>query len=263
MSEAALREAEREAILEAAPFAVGVALALTALAVVSAQADWRLFDNVGWWLWAVTAGAWGLLALVLLMGLSTAVGRRDVRRRLVQTLLALAVLLSVVQTALLVASLVNASDVRVTGPQLLQSGATLWFSNVVAFGLAFWTMDAGGPVRRAVAQTRTPVDFYFPQDTDDLRGSGWVPHLVRLPLRLPDQLDRVQPHRHDAAHAPGEGADGARRDGVGDHAAPGGRPGGEHPRVRGCGGAGRPTHRPDPRRDPRHPEGVRARLLRR
>ena len=178
MSEAALREAEREAILEAAPFAVGVALALTALAVVSAQADWRLFDNVGWWLWAVTAGAWGLLALVLLMGLSRAVGRRDVRRSLVQTLLALAVLLSVVQTALLVASLVNASDVRVTGPQLLQSGATLWFSNVVAFGLAFWTMDAGGPVRRAVAQTRTPVDFYFPQDTDDLRGSGWVPHLV-------------------------------------------------------------------------------------
>ena len=153
VSEAALREAEREAILEAAPFAVGVALALTALAVVSAQADWRLFDNVGWWLWAVTAGAWGLLALVLLMGLSTAVGRRDVRRRLVQTLLALAVLLSVVQTALLVASLVNASDVRVTGPQLLQSGATLWFSNVVAFGLAFWTMDAGGPVRRAVAQS--------------------------------------------------------------------------------------------------------------
>ena len=178
MSEAALREAEREAILEAAPFAVGVALALTALAVVSAHAGWELFDNVGWWLWAVTAGGWGLLALVLLMGLSTAVGRRDVRRRLVQTLLAVAVLLSVVQTALLVASLVNATEVRVTGPQLLMSGATLWFSNVVAFGLTFWTMDAGGPVRRAMAQTRTPVDFYFPQDTDDLRGAGWTPHLV-------------------------------------------------------------------------------------
>jgi len=178
MSEAALREAEREAILEAAPFAVGVVLALTALAVVSAHAGWELLDNLGWWLWAVTAGAWGLLALVLLMGLSTTLGRRDVRRRLVQTLLAVAVLLSVVQTALLVASLVNATDVRVTGPQLLQSGATIWFSNVVAFGLAFWTMDAGGPVRRAMAQTRTPADFYFPQDTDDLRGTGWVPHLV-------------------------------------------------------------------------------------
>lgn len=178
MSEEALREAEREAILEAAPFAVGVVLAQTALAVVSAHAAWELVNGVGWWLWAVTAGAWGLLALVLLMGLRTTVGPRDVRRRLVQTLLAVAVLLSVVQTALLVASLVNATDVRVTGPQLLQSSATIWLSNIVAFGLAFWTADAGGPVRRALAPTRTPVDFYFPQDSDDLRGTGWAPHLV-------------------------------------------------------------------------------------
>ncbi|MGE0027105.1 MAG: hypothetical protein AB7O78_08970 [Thermoleophilia bacterium] len=178
MSEEAIREAEREAILEAAPFAVGVGLVLTALAVVSAHAGWELLDDVGWWLWAVTAGAWGLLALVLLMGLRTTSGPRDVRRRLVETLLAVAVLLSVVQTGLLVASLVNATDVRVTGPQLLMSGATIWFSNVVAFGLVFWTMDAGGPVRRALAPTRTPVDFYFPQDTDDLRARGWTPHLV-------------------------------------------------------------------------------------
>ncbi len=175
----ALREAEREAIVEAAPFAIGVALVLAALAVVSAHAEWQLVDGVGWWLWAVTAGAWGLLALVLLMGLRTTAGPRDVRRRLVWTLLTIAVLLSVVQTGLLVASLVNATDVRVTGPQLLQSGATIWFSNVVAFGLAFWTLDGGGPVRRAVAAKRTPADFYFPQDSDDrLRDTDWVPHLV-------------------------------------------------------------------------------------
>jgi hypothetical protein len=48
LSEAALREAEREAILEAAPVAVGVVLALTALAVVSAHAGRLLFDDVGW-----------------------------------------------------------------------------------------------------------------------------------------------------------------------------------------------------------------------
>jgi hypothetical protein len=178
VSEEALREAEREAILEAAPFALGVALALAALATVSANAGWELFDGIGWWLWAVTAGAWALLSGVLLMGLSTAVTRRDVRRRLVLTLLTVAVLLSVIQTGLLVATLVNATDVRVTGPQLLQSGATIWFSNVVAFGLAFWTVDGEGPVRRAVAATRTPVDFYFPQDTQDLRDRGWTPHLV-------------------------------------------------------------------------------------
>jgi hypothetical protein len=145
VSEDALREAEREAILEAAPFAVAVVLALTALAVVSAHARWELFDGVGWWLWAVTAGAWSLLAVVLLMGLRATIGPRDVRRRLVETLLGAAVLLSLVQTALLVASLVSGSADELTGPQLLQSGATLWFANVVAFGLAFWTADAGGP----------------------------------------------------------------------------------------------------------------------
>jgi hypothetical protein len=178
VSEDALREAEREAILEAAPFAVAVVLALTALAVVSAHARWELFDGVGWWLWAVTAGAWSLLAVVLLMGLRATIGPRDVRRRLVETLLGAAVLLSLVQTALLVASLVSGSADELTGPQLLQSGATLWFANVVAFGLAFWTADAGGPVRRAMAPTRTHVDFSFPQDSAGIPGDGWAPHLV-------------------------------------------------------------------------------------
>jgi predicted house-cleaning NTP pyrophosphatase (Maf/HAM1 superfamily) len=111
-------------------------------------------------------------------GLAFANAKGHVRRRLVETLLGAAVLLSLVQTALLVASLVSGSADELTGPQLLQSGATLWFANVVAFGLAFWTADAGGPVRRAMAPTRTHVDFSFPQDSAGIPGDGWAPHLV-------------------------------------------------------------------------------------
>ncbi|HTI35645.1 MAG TPA: hypothetical protein VL422_18360 [Miltoncostaea sp.] len=178
MSAKDLREAEHEAIREAAPVAVGVAAALGALAAVSAHAGWELVGGVGWWLWAVTAAAWLVLALVLLVGLGSGMGRHDVRRHATELLLAVVVLLSIVQTGLLVASLINAGEVRVTGPQLLQSGATLWLSNVVAFGLAFWTLDADGPVKRAMAERRIADDFAFPQDgDDDLGPRDWKPHL--------------------------------------------------------------------------------------
>jgi len=178
VSEAALREAEREAILEAAPFALAVTLVLALLAAVSAQADWKLFDGMGWWLWAVTAGVWGLLALVLLLGLGGMVpGRHDARRRVAQVLLGAVVAFSLVQTALLIASLV-AAGTQVTGAQLLQTGATLWLANVVAFGLAFWELDCGGPVSRALAKHRTRPDFSFPQDADpELARPDWEPHL--------------------------------------------------------------------------------------
>jgi hypothetical protein len=173
-----LREAEHEAIREAAPVALGVAVALGVLAAVSAHAGWKVIGEIGWWLWTITTAAWLVLALVLLAGLSETIGGRDRRRWLLERLLGVVVLLSVVQTALLVASLIKASEVRVTGPQLLQSGATLWLSNVVAFGLAFWTLDAGGPVPRAMAHGRHPVDFAFPQDGGDRLGPrDWKPHL--------------------------------------------------------------------------------------
>ena len=178
MSEERFRQEEREAILEAAPFALGVTLVLALLAAVSAHAGWELFDGVGWWLWAVTAGVWGLLALVLLLGLGGMVpGRHDVRRRVAQVLLGAVVAISLAQTALLIASLV-AAGTQVTGAQLLQSGATLWLANVVAFGLAFWELDCGGPVSRALTETRTAPDLSFPQDADPkLARPGWEPHL--------------------------------------------------------------------------------------
>ncbi len=178
MSVEALRGAEHEARLEAAPFTVAVALALVALALVSLHAHWQLLEGVGWWLWLLAAVPYAVLGLTLLTGLGR-VRRHDVRRRIVQALLGIVVICSVVETGLLVASLVSSSNLGISGPQLLLSATTLWLSNVVAFGLAFWELDCGGPVARALSDERRAPDFQFPQDENPgLARPGWSPRLL-------------------------------------------------------------------------------------
>jgi uncharacterized membrane protein len=49
--------------------------------------------------------------------------------------------------------------------QLLVTGAFIWLTNIVVFGLWYWEFDRGGPVARALnLQNRYP-DFQFPQMT--------------------------------------------------------------------------------------------------
>ncbi len=38
------------------------------------------------------------------------------------------------------------SAVQITGRQLLFSGGVVWLTDAIAFGLAFWELDCGGPV---------------------------------------------------------------------------------------------------------------------
>ena len=173
-----MREAEREARDEAAPFAIVVAAALVGLALVSLRAGWELFDGAGWWVWLVAAAPYVVLSLMLVTGLDR-MQTHERRRTAVQVLLVVVVVFSLGELALLVAALVSSSSAAITGPQLLQSGATLWFANVVAFGLAYWELDCGGPVRRALSERRQVPDFQFPQDENPaLARPLWAPHLV-------------------------------------------------------------------------------------
>jgi hypothetical protein len=49
---------------------------------------------------------------------------------------------------------------------------------VIAFGLWFWELDRGGPIRRADPEP-PPPEFQFPQIDDDGHGpAGWYPRLV-------------------------------------------------------------------------------------
>jgi uncharacterized membrane protein len=61
---------------------------------------------------------------------------------------------------------------------LLASGAAIWATNVIAFGLWYWEFDRGGPVHRAHG-TFQFTDLMFPQMTDpQLAAPDWEPQFV-------------------------------------------------------------------------------------
>jgi hypothetical protein len=55
------------------------------------------------------------------------------------------------------------------GRLLLVGACQVWITNMIAFALAFWELDRGGPVARALRPRSQlpPADFRFPQDEDD------------------------------------------------------------------------------------------------
>ena len=181
MAEAAdqerLAQAVREARDDAAPFALAAAAILVLLGLVSRQAGWELLGHRLWWIWLVVAVPYVFLSATLLLGVALLV-RHDRRREIVIGLLALVWVFNVLGVVMLVVSLVAHSGVQMTGRQLLFSGGAVWFTDAVAFGLAFWELDCGGPVARALATAPRKPDFQFPQDENaELAREGWAPRL--------------------------------------------------------------------------------------
>jgi hypothetical protein len=71
------------------------------------------------------------------------------------------------------------------GP-LLASAASIYLTNLIAFGIWYWEFDRGGPFARAAAQSPYP-DFLFPQMTQQhLASKDWEP-------RFGDYLTSVSP----------------------------------------------------------------------
>jgi len=174
---ARLWAAAREARNDGAPFALVAAATLVALALVARHAGWESLGKPLWWIWLLVAVPYIVLAGTLLLGLSRLV-HHDHRREIVIALLAVVWALNVSGVVVLVASLIAHSATRITGGQLLASGGTVWFTNAIAFGLAFWELDCGGPVARALATTPRKPDFQFPQDENpQLARDGWTPRL--------------------------------------------------------------------------------------
>jgi hypothetical protein len=68
------------------------------------------------------------------------------------------------------------------------SGATLFFTNVIMFGICYWELDLGGPSAHAGVDERHPMrtypDFLFPQTDRPARApEEWEPRVPGLPLR--------------------------------------------------------------------------------
>ena len=63
------------------------------------------------------------------------------------------------------------------GDELLKDVISMWFINVVVFGVWYWLLDAGGPNKRSEKSDR--MDFLFPQYGNDIKGwNKWNPDFV-------------------------------------------------------------------------------------
>ena len=177
MSVERLREAREDAHREAASFVVIDLAALVGLALLSRRNDWELLGAKLWWLWLLVA----LPVLVLSVRFAVGLGRleRESGRAFSIGLLAVLGIGNAVGVFALVASLAGlGSSQQLTGGQLLASGFVVLLTNIVTFALAFWELDSGGPVARAVSDSRTTPDFQFPQDENpQLARPGWDPRL--------------------------------------------------------------------------------------
>ena len=84
------------------------------------------------------------------------------------------VLASVMNAVLLLINLVN--GYTESGAALLFAGFAVLIVNVLSFGIAYWWIDAGGPVARLAGQPAAK-DFLFPQQSMDGMES-WQPALL-------------------------------------------------------------------------------------
>jgi uncharacterized membrane protein len=91
-------------------------------------------------------------------------------------LLCIITLANFVSVVLLIHHVFFAAEIK--GRQLLYSAATIWVTNVIVFGIWFWEVDRGGPLRRSNANARLP-DLQFPQMSQpSLAPSDWRPQFV-------------------------------------------------------------------------------------
>ncbi|HEY4397723.1 MAG TPA: hypothetical protein VGO28_08620 [Acidimicrobiia bacterium] len=122
------------------------------------------------------------LALLLLIGLTVANPKRIDRqsrtlRYMSLLLIGIISLANAVTAARLVVDLVRGTGIRSPG-ELLLTGAAIWLTNVIVFGLWYWEFDRGGPVGRAYARKEYP-DFLFPQmATPEVTPPNWEPTFV-------------------------------------------------------------------------------------
>ncbi len=78
----------------------------------------------------------------------------------------------------LVASIVRVEPFTTNANTLLISGAVIWVTNVIAFGLWYWDLDRGGAAARAHGSAVSPA-FVFPEMSNpDLVRAGWYPSFV-------------------------------------------------------------------------------------
>jgi hypothetical protein len=176
MARSELSEAELETRLEAALAVVAVVALQVLIGLVSNAQGWALW-GLPWWVWLALVGP--ELVLLLLLASSRPGGRvvpRERRHAVALGLVACVGLGNAVALVALLGAIVSGDEID--GGQLLFKALVIWTTNVIAFGLWFWELDRGGPIRRTERAPPAP-EFQFPQIDDAGRGrGGWYPRLV-------------------------------------------------------------------------------------
>ncbi len=171
-----LHEEQVESTWEAAPAVAVVIASQLLLAFVSRSQGWTLWE-LPWWVWLIPVGP--ELALLLPLALHRPRRRLEQAGRRRMAAVALLGFISLANALLLVAvigSLIEGTEK--SGGQLLLKAITLWGTNVITYGLWFWEVDRGGPVRRLRSDAPLP-DFQFPQmENPQFAAPDWQPQLV-------------------------------------------------------------------------------------
>jgi hypothetical protein len=85
---------------------------------------------------------------------------------------------ALVATGLLISVLIQGGQATNSAGELLRAGTCVWASNVIAFALLYWELDAGGAAARAHGMPRT-LDLAFPQQLNpEVAPAGWRPRFV-------------------------------------------------------------------------------------
>ncbi len=153
-----------------------MALAVVATGVLRATLPPELRNGDARWLFPVIVVA---LLVALIIGDPGRIDRDLPWLRVMTTCLIIVISLANADAAVrLVVSIINVSAFTNDAKTLLASGAAIWLTNVIAFGLWYWALDRGGPAARASGSARPPALVFPEMKNEEFVGAGWSPRFV-------------------------------------------------------------------------------------
>jgi hypothetical protein len=128
--------------------------------------------------WVLPLGEVVLLAIVIARHPAHLSPRAAFLRAVSIVLVSIILADTLVATVRLVDALIHGGTITNSPDQLLSAGAIVWASNVIAFALFYWLVDAGGVAARTHHMPEV-LDFAFPQQLDPaIAPAGWRPHFI-------------------------------------------------------------------------------------
>jgi len=128
--------------------------------------------------WALPAIESVLLVVLIARDPGRIDRRSAVLRGLSISVVGILVVDALAATGLLVAVLIHGGQATNSAGELLRAGTIVWMSNVIAFGLLYWELDAGGAAARAYRMPRA-LDLAFPQQLNpEVAPPGWRPIFI-------------------------------------------------------------------------------------